>query len=92
MAVVCVRVEVEKIVQKAVVLQVVIPWQFFSCAYPAKRKMAHHIEVFSERGKGQKRVKGYSYLLLQLLLFDSFSFPYYAFCVVEVDRGVRIRE
>ena len=31
----CLHVEGEKIfVQKAVVLQLVIPWQFFSCAYP----------------------------------------------------------
>ena len=34
----CLHVEVEKIVQKAMVLQLVIPWQFVSCAYPAMRK------------------------------------------------------
>ena len=40
----CLHAEGEKIfVQKAVVLQLVIPWQFFSCAYPGMRKTCPYL-------------------------------------------------
>ena len=46
----CLHVEGEKIfVQKAVVLQLVIPWQFLSCAHPGMRKTCPYLVQLRKR-------------------------------------------